>query len=316
MQAKLKSTKENTFIGMFLIGFIILIIVFFTSKMWLYDDNPIQQTPFNERIETLQQTTLILTDWKYNHKKNFMEVVIEKDFQGEDSIPPTYDFKASDTELNEDFSVKVMHETDNLFVIHILNVPEDYRFIRLEVIEIRDKEVVRAEKEEELLSDQGSSVQLEDIDDKELEDSNFTILLGDYREIEVDNSIHLRSEIEYEISNTELQKDLVKKEIKVIKEDKIPLEERAILEQEKKIEELKEELEFSSGEEKEELEILISDREGTVVKSFEKIEEYEERIEDLEEKIKALDRKLDSLKSDKNSNESKNTEKETDDKKE
>src|SRR5699024_7957046 len=119
--------------------------------MWLYDDNPTQQTTFHVPIETLEQTKLMLTDWKYNHKESFMEVVLEKEFSGEDNSPPSYEFDAIDVELNEEFPVKGMHETDNLFVVHINEVPEYYRFVELKVTEIRDEEVVRVEREEELI---------------------------------------------------------------------------------------------------------------------------------------------------------------------
>jgi len=294
VQTKLGSAKENTIISIIIIAFVFLIVVFFTSKMWLYDDNPTQQTTFHVPIETLEQTKLMLTDWKYNHKKNFMEVVLEKEFSGEDNIPPSYEFDAVDTELDEEFPVKVMHETDNLFVIHINGVPEDYRFMELKVTEIRDEEVVRAEKEEELINSDNPII---DVDVDDLEDSNYVILLGDYREIEIDNSISLRSEIEYEISSVELEKELVEKEIKVIQDEKIPLEERFILEQENKVKELKRELKFSAGEEKEEIRTLITDREGKIVASFEKLDEYEEEVKVLEDKIKALDEKLEYLES-------------------
>lgn len=289
-----KGNKENKIISIFIISFSTLMVVFFTSKMWLYDDNPIQQSTFHVPIETLEQTKLMLTDWKYNHKENFMEVVLEKEFSGEDNIPPSYEFDAVDTGLDEEYSVKVMHETDNLFVVHINEVPEDYRFVELKVTEIRDEEVVRAEREEELINNES---QYDDIEDNDLEESNYVVLKGDYREIEVDNSISLRSELEYEISSVELEKELVKKEIKVIQDEKIPLEDRFIIEQEKKIEELKQDLKFSAGEEKEEIKTFISDRERNVVSSFEKKDEYIEQIEVLEEKIKSLDEKLEYLES-------------------
>ena len=44
----------------------ILLAILLTSKLWMYDDDPINQTPFNQVIKQLDQTDITLKKWAYN----------------------------------------------------------------------------------------------------------------------------------------------------------------------------------------------------------------------------------------------------------
>lgn len=60
----------------------------------MYDDSAIAQTPYNESINGLNQTTLILRSWEYNTKNQLMEVTIETVHTGTDAAEPTFTFEA------------------------------------------------------------------------------------------------------------------------------------------------------------------------------------------------------------------------------
>lgn len=270
---------------------IVLLTVFFTSKMWLYDDNPIRQTQFNKEIDTLQQTNLALLEWKYNEEKNFMEVVLDKEFVGTDSIIPTYDFEAREIELNHSMRVDVVYEDKHLLVLHLKDIPEKYKFINLTVIEIRDKEVVRAELEDQLIEDE----ELQELTDEDFIDSNEVILTGDYRKIELDDNLSVKSGEEYKADSVRNEINLTKKQIENIKEKKIPLEDRFIVEEEKKIASLEKELDYQSGDEKEETKQVIENYKGNIKSSIAKKEEYKANLKELENKLKGLEEKLEHI---------------------
>lgn len=290
MRSSLSKGNENKFIIAFLVIVITLLGVFFTSKLWMYDDNPIRHTTLNEKIETLDQTELTVLSWFYNEKERFMEVVIDKNNVGEDSIVPSLSFEADEIELGENIPVDVIYETDNIFVIHLKKIPEKYRFIDLKVTETRDEEVVRAEKEEE-----GITLDLEDTKDVSLVDSNFVILTGDYRKIEVDNKLQEQSGKDYEVASIEHEIQRTKESVELIKEEKIPLENRFIIEEEGKIEKAKEELEYLSGDEQLEMEQTISGYEQKIKSAIDSKSELEEEIEGLESRIVGLEKKLSKM---------------------
>src|SRR5699024_7142284 len=224
--------KENKFIIAFLVIVTTLSVIFFTSKLWMYDDNPIRQTTLNEKIESLEQTELTLLNWYYNEKENFMQVIIDKKNVGEDSLTPSINFEAREIELDENIPVDVIYETDNIFVVHLKKIPEKYKFIDLMVTETRDEEVVRVEKEEE-----GVGLESESVEEIDLVDSNFVVLTGDYREIEIDNELEIKSGKDYEITSIEHEIKKTKEKIESIIKEKIPLENRYIIEEESKIKE-------------------------------------------------------------------------------
>ncbi len=60
MKSSIQKGTENKFYVISLMVATILFVVFFTSKLWMYDDAPIMQTPFNAEITGLDQTTLKL----------------------------------------------------------------------------------------------------------------------------------------------------------------------------------------------------------------------------------------------------------------
>lgn len=287
----LSSNKENRIYAVFIFVLVTLLAVFFTSKLWLYDDNPIRQTTFNKKIDTLNQTEFVLLDWKYNQNKQFMEIVLDKKFVGDDSIPPTYEFESRDIELEEDIPTKVVYESDDMIVLHLTDIPEKYKFIDLKITEKRNEEVVRAEKDELSTDDSQEETDM----GNELFESNDVTLTGDYREIDVDNKLTLKSGKEYEIETLKNEIALAEQEKKEIEEEKIPVEDTFIVEEETKIERSKEELEYLSGDEKEEMEQLISNYESKIKSSIEKKEEYEEAVNGLEKKIEGLNKKLDDM---------------------
>ncbi len=168
--------------------------------------------------------------------------------------------------MNDSLDVNIVYEDDDMLVVHLKDVPEKFKFIDLTVIETRDKEVVRVELEDQLIDKE----ELEYISEDDLIDSNEVILTGDYREIKVDNTLTMKSGNEYTADSIRNEINITKKEMKNIKEKKIPLEDRFIVEEEKKIASLEKELTYLSGEEKEDAEQVIKTYKDNIKSSFSK----------------------------------------------
>src|SRR5690625_5192335 len=110
MRSKLSNSRENKLYIGIIMTLCILLGIFFTSKHWMYDDSIIAQTDYNESINGLSQTTLILRSWEYNPENNLMEVTIEREHTGTDAVEPTVEFEPKGKENKEKEHTHKEHE--------------------------------------------------------------------------------------------------------------------------------------------------------------------------------------------------------------
>lgn len=280
MRLSLKSSTENKFLMIITVVLALALATFFTSKLWLSDDSPINQTNFNESI-SLDQTEVSLKKWTFNKKDNFMEIVIEKKHTGSDIIKPSFEFLSKEDESNVEIDTEIVYESDTMAVVELKNIPEEFRYIKLAIDEYRDEETVKNES------------QSNDIESK-LKPKRI-VLVGDYRTIEVDNSIKTRNKEDYEKENIYIEMQTIEEEIESIQNEKIPLKEKSINQILKDIETLEEEKKFSTDEEIYQLERDIYSKENSIESEEKTIAEYKEKIEQSIKKIESLQSKIDYL---------------------
>src|SRR5699024_12179019 len=89
---------------------ILLFAVFFTSRLWLFDDSKVMQSPFGKEITGLDQTKLKLMKWEYNPEKELMELSLEVKHAGDDVVRPTFTFTARERDEKDEYPVKVVYE--------------------------------------------------------------------------------------------------------------------------------------------------------------------------------------------------------------
>lgn len=290
-----KGTENKFYIGL-IITISILFIVFFTSKMWLYDDSPIMQTPFNSNISGLDQTTLRLNKWEYNPEKELMEVSLETIHSGSDVVKPTFTFLARERDSLEEYPVKIVYKDDSDIVIQIENVPETYRVIGLIVYEHRDRKILENEAREVLETNEGSISQ---DDNNEFE---FTlpkpaekVIVGDYRQIKVNPNLETKSASEYQIESIQREIADVEKQISVINEHDIPLQNDLIESLSDEIKSLKDDLQYQTSEEQQETEREISYKQTSIENAEDEIEELKGIIVKLVEKREKLFERLEAI---------------------
>lgn len=280
MRISLKSSAENKIMMFATIVLALALAIFFTSKLWLSDDSPIMQTDINETLN-LDQTEVSLKKWTFNRKDNFMEIVIEKKHKGSDIIKPSFEFLSKEDESNVEIETEIVYESETMAVVELKNIPEDFRYIKLAIDEYRDEETVKNE------------YQSDEVESK-LKPKR-VVLVGDYRTIEVDNTIQTRNKEDYEKENIYIEIQTIEDEIASIQNEKIPLKEKAINQILKDIDSLEEEKKFSTDEELYDLERDIYSKENSIESEEKMIDEYKEKIEQSRKKIESLQSKIDYL---------------------
>lgn len=265
----------------FLIGITIFItscfLFFLTSKLWMYDDEPINQTSFNTVLNGLSQTEIILNSWEYNPKTQTMEVFLNLKQTGTDPFKPTYEFSARAPKSDKQYEVTIAFQENENVVLQIHSVPADYKLIGLFVKENRDSSVVDASME-----DKSNSIELE----KE------RVLVGDYRKVTLNEELQIRSEKEYQREFVYQEIATLQKRNQWLVENQLPQQRKLIANYEQEINKLKERLSYETKAEKKETTELIHYKEQSIESVQEKKEELHLEIDVLKEKEKMLHQRL------------------------
>lgn len=271
-----------------------LLVVFFTSKLWMYDDEPIMQTPFNTEITGLNQTHLKLKSWEYNPEKELMEVVIETLHKGSDIVKPTYSFTAKERNANTEYPVNVVYSDDVSIVVQIKKVPSKFRVVGLFVVETRDEEMLLSENKEQLI-EQSEGLNEEDELTFQPPKPTQKIIIGDYRKIKVNKRLETKDAIEYQKNNIELEMKQLIKKINYILKEQIPLQDRLVKSLEKEIISLESEIKYQTSDEQTDTKQLIVRKKESIKKAkgekeslINLIGKYEEKYEKLEQKLQSI----------------------------
>ncbi|MGJ9459934.1 hypothetical protein [Oceanobacillus sp. CF4.6] len=296
MKSKLNRGIENkVYIGI-MITLGVLFGVFFTSKTWMYDDSAIAQTPYNESINGLSQTTLILRSWEYNPNNQLMEVTIETVHTGTDAAEPTFTFKTKGKESRESYPAKKVYESDNVMIVQIENVPTEYHVIGLFVTEHRDKNILKQEYKRQLMNDsEVATTALEEIKESDLPKPKDVIVVGDYREIEVNKNLVTKSDKAYQKETIIADMNRIEQEISIIIDENIPFQEELVTTLTKDKKDLQDGMEFETEEEQDETKKEIEHKENTISHAKEQIEQYKTKVKELQEKYESREEKLNAL---------------------
>lgn len=276
---QLKSHRENKIMISIIAIAMLLLAILFTSKIWMYDDDPIQQTPFHQGIKQLDQTEVTLTKWVFNKEKNFMEVVLQKKHVGSDLIKPTFKYVSQGVEKDQVISTKVIYENDNLVVLQLSNLPEKLKHVLVAIDEYRDEEIVQSET---------------GVAPNKQQPSRY-LIRGDYREIKIDNQLKISNKNVYEKETIQFDIEALEGQVADILEQQMPLKDREMIEAEKDIKALEKELPFVTGDDKKELDQQILRKQQAIQKIILDKEDMNNTIVQLREKIEKLQSKIEYL---------------------
>lgn len=295
MNIRINRGRENKFYLGVVTFLVISFAVFFTSKMWMYDDNPINQTPFYTEIAGLEQTKIILQKWEYNPDKELMEVILEMKHTGADTVKPTFAFAAKESKSLKEYPVEVMYQHENNFVLHIRQVPIEFRVVGLFVKEMRDKKILESELKAAQENVLGSLDQDGEMKKITLPQPKEKIIVGDYRKIKVNRQLENKSKWTYQQEQIDIEIKLLTKQIQILEKEQMPLQDAIIVDIKKEIAVLEDEMKFQTESEKQETRQQIINHETDIGYAEEKKISYKEEANELREKRKMLLVKRESI---------------------
>ncbi len=270
--------------------------VFFTSKTWMYDDSVIAQTSFNESIGGLSQTTLTLRDWEYNPKNKLMEVTLERNHTGTDAVEPTFSFYAKEQNESQKYNAELVYQSDNNMVVQIEDVPESFQVIGLFVTEHRDQNILKQAYKKQLENKGGeTTVTDQDIKESDLPEPEEVIIVGDYRKIDINQSLVTKTDKGYKKENIIADMERTKQEITTIIEEEIPFQEDLITTLKEEKQSLKQDMAFETNEEQTNSKREIEQKDKAIEDTKNEIEKLKNKVKELRDKYRNREEKLNTL---------------------
>ncbi|ASK26301.1 hypothetical protein ABC970_22010 [Bacillus licheniformis] len=289
MAQKIKLTKNKksaSYLVIALVGMMVFVFLL-TSKITLWDDTPILQTPFNEKVEGLSDNAVVLKEWEYNPKKELMEVIIKADSKGGIANDNLTFFAKEKQNPMKKIPVEVVAQYDDMYVLHINKIPTDYKVVGIVITEKEQDEAVNLDH---LYSVDLFAENQETEKNVENDIASVTIY-GDYRKVKVNNKLKTLTKEEYLVKG-------IKEEISTKKEEKqkidqmIPEQRQLIGKTKAEINELEENKKYQTEKEKLDTDSVIANKKEEINKAETAIEQLTNTSKDYADKIEKLNLKL------------------------
>lgn len=253
--------------------FFILGFGFFgTSKIFIAEEIPINQTKLNQEFDLRSNGKFSINSWIYDKEKNMMEITLVtngiKDYSSE------LDFTSiSKKDLKKELPLEIVYNDNDIYIIHVKKVPKNF-----------DQVAIRLHKTDRNIND---------IFDEEKEESENTKVIStiytDERVVErksiekLDNKSYTLQVTDNIIEQTKKDQDGIKKKIEKANEVNKGLNEE--------IEKLKSDLLYQTVEEQIETNNMIYRMEREVEMNTKEIENMQQDIQNMDSKIERLKQK-------------------------
>lgn len=244
---------------------------FGTSKLFMAEDVPINQSPLRTEMDLGANGKFSINDWTYDKEQNLMEVMLVTN--GIQDYMTKLDFTAVSRErLSKELPTKIVYNESDIYVIHIKEVPKEFNQMAL-----------RLNKDEKDFEELFEEAKVEESE----EDTVISTIYTDERVVKAER-IEDKNYTEYALEITgELMAD-AQTEIEKL-EEKIVVTDEILAEIQQEIERLQTDLLYQTVEEQVETNNEVFD--------FQKdIEGYEKEKQVLNEGIKNLQYKMERLK--------------------
>ena len=213
MGAKLKNNKSIFYYSSFAF-IIIMYFIFFNATGILPDNSEIMNTDMGKEVD-VGSTKLYVNRCEYNKDKNFMEIKL-KYTDTNDFIKPKLDFSAkAKVDIKTKLDVKTMIATDDTYIIHVENIPENYGAIALKINENSNANVDNSNINAEDFSLDAINNSISSTDNNGIS-SNIATIYCDYRRVEINNNLKEETQKYYLLNITKSQINDLKKDINTI----------------------------------------------------------------------------------------------------
>ncbi|MBU8787778.1 hypothetical protein MH050_03570 [Bacillus licheniformis] len=286
MSFKITKGKENKLYYASLISVLALLTLFLSSKSFMFDDEPILQTEYDQPIPGLDHVHLILKKWEYNPAKKIMQVQLKTEEIGGEVFEPKLKFKAKEKGEVDFLKVDVVFHQDENYVVQIKGVPADYREVGLIVSEEAESSPLETES---LGTNEGGELSVGK--QKQKDEEKKVVLRGDYRKIKKNKNLKKKNQIEYVEDSIKEELQLKHTEIENL-EKSIPIQDGIIDQLNDEISKIKANKKYQTETEKAESDTEIQKRKISIEEVKRQKGEMETKLKEAKEKEKILTKKL------------------------
>lgn len=181
--------------------------IFFNANSILPDNSTVMNSSLGKEVNA-GSTKLSINRWEYDENKKFMEIELSYKDSG-DYIVTKLDFSAkAKVNVKKKLPVRKMFNTDNIYIIRIENIPENYEAIALKVSQnLSSDSNINIDTSDITTDDFSSSTVSNNLsnDNNEAITNNSTTLYCDYRKVKINNNIKEETKKYYLINITKTE---------------------------------------------------------------------------------------------------------------
>src|SRR5699024_5728324 len=160
-------------------------------------------------------------------------------------------------------------------------IPSTYHVICLFVTEHRDSKILKQEYNKPFKDDNNEvATDVDMMEQSTLPKPEEVIIVGDYRKINENKNLVIKSEKEYKKENIIEEVNRIEQQISLIIDESIPFEEELIDTLAKEKATLKQDMKYETEEEKDQSEKEIEQKENAIASAEEEIEQYKNHVKE------------------------------------
>ena len=292
------SVKNNKSI-FYYVSFVFIIImyfIFFNANIILPDNSTVMNSSLDKEVNA-GSIKLSINRWEYNENKKFMEIELSYKDSG-DLFVTKLDFSAkAKVNVKKKLTVKTMLNTDNIYIIRIENIPENYEAIALKVIQNSSSDSnINIDTSTITTDDFSSSTVGNDLSNgsNNAIKNVSTTLYCDYRKVKINNSLKSETQKYYLINITKTEINNIDKDVITIN-NKIKNNENLIVMANEKINNLNSQYKYEIKEEQDNTNQKINSYKAKITDNEQQNVNLQNTKSSLIEKTKKLEQKVNDI---------------------
>ena len=292
------SVKNNKSI-FYYVSFVFIIImyfIFFNANSILPDNSTVMNSSLGKEINA-GSIKLSINRWEYNENKKFMEIELSYKDSG-DLFVTELDFSAkAKVNVKKKLTVRTILNTDNIYIVRIENIPENYEAIALKVIRNSSSDSnINIDTSTITTDDFSSSTVGNDVSNgsNNAIKNVSTTLYCDYRKVKINNSLKSETQKHYLINITKTEINNIDKDVITIN-NKIKSNEDLITMANEKINSLNSQYKYEIKEEQNNTNQKINSYKAKIAGNEQQNANLQITKSSLIEKINKLEQKVDDI---------------------
>lgn len=295
-----KTSVKNNKSMFYYISFVFIIImyfIFFNANSILPDNSTVMNSSLGKEVNA-GSTKLSINRWEYDENKKIMEIELSYKDSG-DYIVTKLNFAAkAKVDIKKKLNVKTILNTDNIYIVRIENIPENYEAIALKVSQNSSSNTdVNIDTSRITTDDFSSSTVINNLsndNNESITTNNSTTLYCDYRKVKINNNIKEETQEYYLINITKTEISNINKDVITIN-TKVKCNENLIIMANEKINSLNSQYKYEIKEEQNNTNQKINSYKAKIADNQQQNANLQltkssliEKIDKLEQKVKDI----------------------------